>query len=140
MKVLLAVDGSKHTKKMLAYLSTHEGLLGANPDYVVLNVQLPIPPRAARAVGKEIVAGYHHAEAEAVMNPVCKFLDRHNAAYKTRSVVGNAAEEILKCAKKDQVDLIVMGSRGQGSIASMLLGSVAQKVLTHSEVPVMVVR
>ncbi len=140
MKVLLAVDGSKHTKKMLAYLSTHEGLLGTNPDYVVLHVQLPIPPRAARAVGKEIVASFHRVESEAVMNPVCKFLDMHSANYKARSVIGNAAEEILKATKKDKVDLIVMGSRGHGSLASMLIGSVAQKVLTQSEVPVMVVR
>lgn len=140
MKVLLAVDGSKHTKKMLAYLSTHEGLLGTNPDYVVLNVQLPIPPRAAKAVGKEIVANFHRVEAEAVMNPVCKYLDMHNANYKTRTVVGNAADEILKIAEKDKVELIVMGSRGHGSIRSMILGSVAQKVLTHSEVPVMIVR
>ncbi len=140
MKVLLAVDGSKHTKKMLAYLSTHEGLLGTTPEYVVLNVQMPIPPRAARAVGKEIVENFHHAESETVMNPVCKFLDRHSATYKTRTVVGHAAEEILKCAKKDKVDLIVMGSRGHGSFTSMLLGSVAQKVLAQAEAPVMVVR
>ena len=96
--------------------------------------------RAARAVGKEIVEQYHHAESEAVLNPVCKYLDKHNMNYKTRTCAGNAAEEILKAAKKDKVDLIVMGSRGQGSIASMLLGSVTQKVLTQAEVPVMVVR
>lgn len=140
MKVLLAVDGSKHTKTMLAYLTTHEGLLGVKPEYVVLNVQLPIPMRAARAVGKEIVAEYHHAESEAVLNPVCKFLDRHEANYKTRVAVGNPADEVLKAAAKDKVDLIVMGSRGHGTIASMILGSVAQKVLTHADVPVMVVR
>ncbi len=140
MKVLLPVDGSGHTKKMLAYLTTHEGLLGASPELVVLNVQLPIPVRAARAVGKEIVTEFHHAESEAVLSPVCKFLDRHGLSYKTRTVVGNAAEEILKAAGKDKVDLIMMGSRGHGSIASMILGSVAQKVLTHAEVPVMVVR
>ena len=39
MKVLLPVDGSKHTKHMLAYLTTHEGLLGSAPEFVVLNVQ-----------------------------------------------------------------------------------------------------
>jgi nucleotide-binding universal stress UspA family protein len=140
MKVLLAVDGSKHTKSMLAYLTTHEGLLGAKPDYVVLNVQLPIPSRAARAVGKEIVAQFHHTESEAVLNPVCKFLDRHEASYKTRVATGHPADEILNAAKKEKVDLIVMGSRGHGSITSMILGSVAQKVLSHADVPVMVVR
>jgi nucleotide-binding universal stress UspA family protein len=103
-------------------------------------VQLPIPPRAAKAVGKGIVANFHRVESEAVMDPVCKFLDRHNTNYKTRSVVGNAAEEILKAATKDKVDLIVMGSRGHGGLTSMLIGSVAQKVLTQSEVPVMVSR
>jgi nucleotide-binding universal stress UspA family protein len=140
MKVLLAVDGSKHTKKMLAYLSTHEGLLGATPDYVVFNVQLPIPPRAAKAVGKEIVESYHHAESEAVLSPVCKFLDRHGASYKVKTTVGHPADELLKAAAKEKVDLIVMGSRGHGGLTSMLLGSVAQKVLAHAEVPVMVVR
>lgn len=140
MKVLLAVDGSKHTKKMLAYLSTHDGLLGAKPSYVVLNVQLPIPPRAARAVGKEIVQSYHHAESESVLNPVCKFLDMHDASYKVKTTVGHPADEVLKAAEKEKVDLIVMGSRGHGGIKSMLLGSVAQKVLAHAEVPVMVVR
>jgi nucleotide-binding universal stress UspA family protein len=140
MKVLLAVDGSKHTKKMLAYLSTHEGLLGAKPDYVVFNVQLAIPPRAAKAVGKEIVANFHHAESEAVLNPVCKFLEQRGASFKVKTAVGHPAEELLKAAAKEKVDLIVMGSRGQGAIASMLLGSVAQKVLAHADVPVMVVR
>jgi nucleotide-binding universal stress UspA family protein len=140
MKVLLPVDGSAHTKRMLAYLTTHEGLLGATPEFVVLNVQPPIPPRAARAVGREILVNFHHVESEKVMDPVCKFLDRHDVSYKTQSLVGNAAEEILNVANKEKVDLIVMGSRGQGAIASMILGSVAQKVLTHAKMPVMVVR
>ena len=39
MKVLLPVDGSADTKKMLAYLTEHAGLLGANPQLFVLNVQ-----------------------------------------------------------------------------------------------------
>ena len=47
MKVLLAVDGSADTKKMLAYLSAHTGLLGTTPQYFVLNVQPAIPGHAA---------------------------------------------------------------------------------------------
>ena len=70
MKVLLAVDGSGGTKKMLAYLATHEDLLGKAPQYIVLNVQPAIPARAAKAVGKETVLEYHRAEADAVLGGV----------------------------------------------------------------------
>ena len=140
MKVLLAVDGSKDTKKMLAYLTTHEDLLGSAPKFVVLNVQPAVPAGAAKFAGKETVIEYHRAEAEDVLGPVTKFLDYHEMSYTSGYKVGHAAEEIIRAAKKAKVDLIIMGSRGRGTIDSLLLGSVAQSVLSASEVPVMVVR
>ncbi len=140
MKVLLAVDGSPDTKRMLAYLATHEDLLGASPKFVVLNVQPAVPNGASKFVSKETVAEYHRTEAETVLASVTKFLDRHEISYTASFRVGHAAEEILRAAKKNKVDLIVMGSRGRGGIGSLLLGSVAQNVLAAAEVPVMVVR
>jgi nucleotide-binding universal stress UspA family protein len=140
MKALMAVDGSHDTKKMLAYLATHEDLLGASPEFLILNVQSKIPPRAAHAVGREIVQDYYSSNAEAVLSPVSKFLERHNATYKTKWVSGIAAEEIIKAAKGMKADIIVMGSHGHGKFGSLLLGSVAQKVLSVSDVPVLIVR
>jgi nucleotide-binding universal stress UspA family protein len=140
MKVLMAVDGSEHTKKMLAYLATHEDLLGTTPEFLVLNVQPQIPTRAARAVGREIVQDFYRNNAEAVLSPVSKFLERHNTTYKTKFVVGHAAEEIINVAKGTKADIIVMGSHGHGTFGSLLLGSVAQKVLSSSHVPVLVIR
>ena len=49
MNILLAVDGSAYTKKMLAYLATHEELLGGTHEYTVLTVQMPLPTRARAA-------------------------------------------------------------------------------------------
>lgn len=140
MKVLLAVDGSKDTKKMLAYIAAHDDLLGSGTKFVVLNVQPAVPGGAAKFVSKETVIEYYRSEAETVLGPVTKFLDQHNMNYTSASRVGHAAEEILRAAKKANVDLIVMGSRGRGTFGSLLLGSVAQSVLASSEVPVMVVR
>jgi nucleotide-binding universal stress UspA family protein len=140
MKALMAVDGSNDTKKMLAYLATHEELLGTSPEFLVLNVQSQIPPRAARAVGREIVQDFYRSNAEAVLSPVSKFLERHNATYKTKYVMGLAAEEIIKAAKEFKADIIVMGSHGHSTFGSLLLGSVAQKVLSISEIPVLIVR
>jgi nucleotide-binding universal stress UspA family protein len=140
MKVLLAVDGSKDTKKMLAYLTTHEDILGSAPKFIVLNVQPAVPAGAAKFAGKETVIEYYRSEAEDVLGPVTRFLDQHDMNYTSSYRVGHAAEEILRAAKKAKVDLIVMGSRGRGTIGSLLLGSIAQSVLSASEVPVMVVR
>ena len=49
-------------------------------------------------------------------------------------------EAILQHAKKDKCDLIVMSSHGRTGLASLLLGSETSKVLTHSRIPVLVVR
>jgi nucleotide-binding universal stress UspA family protein len=49
-------------------------------------------------------------------------------------------DSILKIAKKKKCDLIVMGTHGQGGLRGVFIGSVTQKVLNQSEIPVMVVR
>jgi len=58
----------------------------------------------------------------------------------TNSAFGDPAEEIIALAKDQKADLIVIGSRGHGQLAGLLLGSVAQKVLAHAACPVLVVR
>jgi nucleotide-binding universal stress UspA family protein len=49
-------------------------------------------------------------------------------------------DEILKIAKKKKCDLIVMATHGHGGLRGMLIGSVTQKVLNRSEIPVMIIR
>lgn len=67
MKILLAVDGSAFSKKMLAYLSTHESLLSKDNDYTVFTAQAALPPRAKAAVGKAVVDQYYAEESEKVL-------------------------------------------------------------------------
>ena len=55
MNILLAVDGSPYTKKMLAYLAAHNEMLGTDHTYTALTVQAQLPPRARVALGKEVV-------------------------------------------------------------------------------------
>ena len=57
-----------------------------------------------------------------------------------RVVVGYAAEEILKTAVKENCDLIVMGTHGRKGIDRILFGSVAEKVVKRSSVPVLTIR
>lgn len=69
--------------------------------------------------------------------------DARAAGLKCETVVDQSArpyEAILQHAKKAKCDLIVMSSHGRTGLASLLLGSETSKVLTHSKIPVLVVR
>lgn len=57
--------------------------------------------------------------------------------YKTKSDVGsNAGQHLCQMAKKEKADMIVMGTRGLGTVRRTVLGSVSDYVLHHSTVPV----
>jgi nucleotide-binding universal stress UspA family protein len=140
MKILLAVDGSSYTKKMLAYLVTHLEMMGSEAEFTAINVQLPLPLRAARAAGKEMVDRFHEDAFTATMAPIQKFFGKHGLKLATKMVIGNPGDEIAALAKKGKFGLVVIGSHGHGSVKSLVLGSVAQRVLASCAVPVLIVR
>jgi nucleotide-binding universal stress UspA family protein len=140
MKILLAVDGSKYTKKMLAYLTVHIELFAAVNDYTVFTAQAPLPPRARAAVGKDVADSYHAEEAEKILAPVCKFLARHGINAKSAWKVGHAGEAIAKFADAGKFDLVIMGSHGHSALTNLVMGSVATQVLAHCGTPVLLVR
>jgi nucleotide-binding universal stress UspA family protein len=140
MKILLAVDGSAYSKKMLAYLSTHEALLSPQHDYTIFTVQPALPPRARAAVGKEVVQAYYAEACEKVLAPIAKFLNRHGVNAQSAWKVGHVGESIAKLAQEGAFDLVVMGSHGHGALGNLVMGSVATQVLAHCKVPVLLVR
>lgn len=140
MKILLSVDGSSYTKKMLAYLVTHDEVFHTNNEFTVLTVQPPIPNRASAAVGKEVVEDYYTSESAKVISPVQKFLLRHGINAKTAIKVGQIGETIGKFADDGKFDMLIMGSHGNGSFVNMVMGSVATKVLANSKTPVLLIR
>ncbi|MFZ9234427.1 MAG: universal stress protein, partial [Hylemonella sp.] len=123
MKILLAVDGSEYTKKMLAYLTTHSELFSSGNDYTIFTAQPALPPRARAAVGKEIVDNYYSEEAEKILAPVSKFLVRHGIQAKSQWKVGHAGEQIAKLASSGKYDLLMMGSHGHGALGNLVMGS-----------------
>ena len=140
MKILLAVDGSPYTRKMLAWLSANDDFLAGSHHYTVLTVTPAIPPNAARLFQASELKAYYEESAEAVFKPIRKFTARHNLATQYVGKTGNAGEVIAKVADKDKFDLVIMGSHGQSTLMNLVTGSVATKVLANSKVPVLLVR
>jgi nucleotide-binding universal stress UspA family protein len=140
MKILIPVDGSQYTKKMLAFLTTHNEIFGTGSEYTVLNVQPPLPYRAAKAAGREAVQNWHKEEADEVFDPIRKFLTKRGFLFATKMVVGEPGERIAHMAEGGKFDMVLMGSHGHGVLGNLLLGSVAQKVLAGCKVPVLLVR
>ena len=140
MNVLLAADGSEYTKKALAFLVNHESLMNSSDELFVLNVQLQVPGRVTSMLGSAEVAAYHREDSDKVLDPIKKFLDQHAVNYRCASVVGHPVEEIIKAAATEKSHLIVMGTRGHGVIGRALIGSIAQRVVSDSDIPVLLVK
>jgi len=140
MKILFAADGSKYTKKALAFLVTHDSLAGPDGEVLVLNVQAPVPGRVKSMLGSAEVAAYHAEESQKVLAPIERFLKRHEMAFKTLAVVGAPTAEILRAAKREKTHMIVMGTHGHGLLGRAVMGSVAQRVVTDADIPVLLVK
>jgi len=140
MKILLAVDGSDYTNRMLSYLLAHKEWANAGHAFTVFYAVLPVPHRAAAFAGPDLVHGYYEDDARAVLEPVRALLAEHGIEARFEHRIGHPAAEIAGFAQKGNFDLLVMGSRGHGSLANLVLGSVATKVLASCTVPVLLVR
>jgi len=140
MKVLLAVDGSDYTKRMLAYLAAHADLLGPAHAYTAVTVVTPIPPHAARHIEHQTLEDYYRDEAKKVLDPVVEIAAQRGWKLKSLYLRGHAADEISAFAEREGFDLIVMGSHGHSALGKLVLGSIASGVIANSSKPVLLVR
>ena len=141
MKILVPVDGSSYTKRMLAYLAAHDEWLGGSNTFTILHSVPAVPPRAAAVIAKETLKSYYDDEAEKVFKPLRAFFAKKpSLSVSFVAKPGPAAENITSVATKGDYDLIVMGSHGHSTLTNLVMGSVATKVLAHCSVPVLLVR
>ena len=140
MKILVAVDGSSYTKRMLAYLAVHDEWLGDKHQYTVLHVVPAIPPRAAAVLDKDLLKSYYADEGEKVLKTLRTFFNKQKIAAEFVNKPGSAADVIAATADKGGFDLLMLGSHGHGSIGNLVMGSVATKVLARCSVPVLLIR
>jgi nucleotide-binding universal stress UspA family protein len=140
MKILVAVDGSEFTRRMVAYWAAHDEWLGPQHTYTVLTVVPPIPPRAAAVLDRALLNSYYADEGEKVFHPLRTFLDRQGLPATFLSKTGHIADTIASTATEGDFDLLMMGSHGHSELGNLVLGSVATRVMAHCKTPVLLVR
>ncbi|AWI52424.1 universal stress protein UspA [Aquabacterium olei] len=140
MKILLPVDGSSYTKRMLAWLTTHEEWLTGEHEFTVLTVVPQIPPHAASMFPPEQLKSYYDDTAEAIFKPIRKFTAKHDMATNYVAKTGHASDVIAKLADKGKFDLVIMGSHGHSNLMNLVMGSVTNQVLARCKAPVLLVR
>ena len=140
MKILVAVDGSAYTKRMLAYLAAHDEWLGAGHHYTVVYCAPAIPPRAKVYIDSETLRSYSDNAFEKVFKPIRTFFRRHSMQVTFVAKTGPAADAIAALAEQGKFDLLVMGSHGQGALSRLVMGSVVTKVMALCSTPILVVR
>jgi nucleotide-binding universal stress UspA family protein len=140
MKILLAVDGSAYTKRMLGYAAAHEELFGPQHQYTVITVVPPVPPHASSYIDRATLDDYYTDEAKAVLEPVLAFATQKNWLLNALHPVGHAGDVIAEAATSGKFDLVVMGSHGHSSVANLVLGSVVSRVLAQCKTPLLIIR
>lgn len=140
MKILLPVDGSEFSRAAVDFVASRTTLIGTDPSVQLLNVQLPVPARAARVVGKAVISEYYTEESDKSLKPALKRLAKAGLTASAQYLVGHPGEEISAAAVRDKVDLIVMGSHGRSALKGLLLGSVTNNVLARTRLPLLVIR
>jgi nucleotide-binding universal stress UspA family protein len=126
-RVLVAIDGSSGSRDALRFLSISE--LERDSRLTLLHVL----PRAVAAERKR------QADAEALLRGAARMLEDRRRIERLVAY-GDAAREIVKIARSRDVDLVVVGARGLGTLGRLLLGSVSETVLHQGSRPVLIVR
>lgn len=138
MKFLVAVDGSEHAAKAVATTGSLAAAAGA--DVVVVHQR----SETALDHGPAAPSDEGSGEAQAVVDAAVEALRAAGVASAHGRVVrglrGDEAQAIMDVAHEEGVDIVVVGPRGLGRFAGMLVGSVTDKLVALSDRPVLVVR
>lgn len=139
--LLLATDGSDCSERALGYAIGRAADSRAGFRVELLNVQAPLAgPNVKLFVSQDSLDRYYREEAQAILQPALALLAQAGVPAEPHIGLGEPGRIIVDYALSTRCDEIVMGSRGRGSLAGAMLGSVAQKVIHLSPVPVVVIK
>ncbi|MBQ6220966.1 MAG: universal stress protein [Methanosphaera sp.] len=146
-KILLPTDGSKNSEKAIAHALTIAEYEDA--EIVILNVvdsvYLTGLPEEDLITKSEMILEEESKKVTSRVENIIKDIEKEKGnsgkdlKLTTKTIEGNAADVILKVSESDDIDLIVIASSGKHMLDRFLLGSVTEKAVRHSTVPILVI-
>lgn len=146
-KILLPTDGSKNSERAIAHALTIAEFEDA--EIVVLNVvdsvYLTGLPEEDLITKSEMILEEESKKVTSRVESIIKEIEEEKGSegkdikITTKTIEGNAADVILKISESDDIDLIVIASSGKHMLDRFLLGSVTEKAVRHTKVPILVI-
>jgi nucleotide-binding universal stress UspA family protein len=137
-RILVPLDGSKLAELALPHAAAHAAQFGA--EIVLLKVLGPLPEptmasprvvRSAEAASAELAQDY--------LDDIAAGLRAQGAVAQTATAEGKPYVEIVRFAEENEIDLIIMSTRGHSGLSRWLLGSVADRVVRGATIPLLLV-
>ena len=147
-RVMVPLDGSKVGEAALPVIERLVDKLAPGTKVEVILIGVITLLRHWVVVGEASApVSYTDEELRLIKERVAAYLDKTGASLRTKRVnvstivrTGNAADEILKAVEETKADLVAMSTHGRSGLRRLAFGSITDKVLRHSPVPVLTVR
>ncbi|WOF16640.1 universal stress protein [Methanoplanus sp. FWC-SCC4] len=137
-KILLATDGSENARRAAEKAA---GFAKDLSSHVILVYIINNPPSQSRMVKANFdVHSLLEEDAKTRIKDTIDIFENNGLPYTLKVAIGDPAAEIIEIAEREKADMIVIGSRGLGTIKGVFLGSVSRKVTHNAKCPVMIVK
>ena len=137
--ILVAVDGSETSNRAVGH-ALDLIAAGLAAELHLLNVQPNLGGAIATFVSKDQIDAHHREEGQKALASAVALAKKAGVDAKVHIGVGRQGEIVSDFVQKLGAGLVVLGTRGHTGLAGVLLGSVAQDVIAHVEVPVALVK
>ena len=135
-KILFAHDGGMLAERAMVFLE-HVARI-ENAQVIVLHAY-QVPERYAATDGYEALHAQYEAVAQEIVDDAVKHLREQGVSAEGLVLPGDSARLILETADRENISMIVMGTRGPSSVTDVMLGNVSLEVLRYAHCPVLVV-
>lgn len=136
-KILVPVDNSEYSSRALEYAEGFAKKMDSS--ILLLHCHHKYPSYLGEPFLQEAINRIHD-KANMVLEPYRNFLKRQKVHFSERLLEEPVGEAITKTAKIENIDLIIMGTKGKTDLEGLLLGSVSHKVMHYAHCPVMIIR
>ena len=143
MKILIAIDDSSHSRRAVEFVTRMRWPAGSRMLVVsMLESIVPSVPLGARSVLNVSEPADLEAcrERKRLVESAQARLREAGFSAEGRVIDGDPREQLMQLLDQERVDLLVVGSRGHGSLARLMLGSVSSHAVGHSPCSVLVVK